>query len=73
MPTEEILKELRKLEAEIKVEMEELLKKSMTDFSVLQEAPFTDRGSITEVFTDVSVWLGIKNTIDMINANVLAA
>lgn len=73
MPTEEILKELRKLEAEIKVEMEELLKKSMTDFSVLQEAPFTDRGSITEVFTDVSVWLGIKNTIDMINANALAA
>ena len=72
-PTEEILKELRKLEAEIKVEMEELLKKSMTDFSVLQEAPFTDRGSITEVFTDVSVWLGIKNTIDMINANALAA
>lgn len=53
--------------------MEELLKKSMTDFSVLQEAPFTDRGSITEVFTDVSVWLGIKNTIDMINANALAA
>ena len=45
----------------------------MTDFSVLQEAPFTDRGSITEVFTDVSVWLGIKNTIDMINANALAA
>lgn len=73
MPTEEILKELRKLEAEIKVEMEELLKKSMTDFSVLQEAPFTDRGSITEVFNDVSVWLGIKNTIDMINANALAA
>lgn len=73
MPTEEILKELRKLEAEIKVEMEELLKKSMTDFSVLQEAPFTDRGSITEVFTDVSVWLGIKDTIDMINANALAA
>jgi len=73
VPTEEILKELRKLEAEIKVEMEELLKKSMTDFSVLQEAPFTDRGSITEVFTDVSVWLGIKNTIDMINANALAA
>lgn len=45
----------------------------MTDFSVLQEAPFTDRGSIAEVFTDLSVWLGIKNTIDMINANAMAA
>ena len=37
--------------------------------SVLQEAPFTDRGSIVEVFTDISVWLGIKNIIDRINAN----
>ena len=27
--------------------------------SVLQEAPFTDRGSIVDVFTDISVWLGI--------------
>ena len=39
------------------------------DMSVLQEAPFTDRGSIVEVFTDISVWLGIKNIIDRINAN----
>ena len=37
--------------------------------SVLQEAPFTDRGSIVDVFTDISVWLGIKNIIDRINAN----
>ncbi len=32
----------------------------MKDLSVLQEAPFTDRGSIVEVFTDISVWMGIK-------------
>ena len=41
----------------------------MKDMSVLQEAPFTDRGSIVDVFTDISVWLGIKNIIDRINAN----
>ena len=44
----------------------------MKDMSVLQEAPFTDRGSIVEVFTDISVWLGIKNIIDKINANAAA-
>ena len=41
----------------------------MKDLSVLQEAPFTDRGSIVEVFTDISVWLGIKKIIEQINAN----
>ena len=44
----------------------------MKDMSVLQEAPFTDRGSIVEVFTDISVWLGIKSIIDIINANAAA-
>ena len=44
----------------------------MKDMSVLQEPPFTDRGSIVEVFTDISVWLGIKNIIDKINANAAA-
>ena len=45
----------------------------MKDFSVLQEAPFTNQGSIVEVFCDVSVWLGIKKVIDSINANAVAA
>ena len=44
----------------------------MRDMSVLQEAPFTDRGSIVDVFTDMSVWLGIKSIIDQINANAAA-
>ena len=44
----------------------------MKDMSVLQEPPFTDRGSIVEVFTDLSVWLGIKAVIDKINANAAA-
>lgn len=32
----------------------------MKDFSVLQELPFTEQGSIVDVFTDLSVWMGIR-------------
>ena len=45
----------------------------MKDLSVLQETPFTDQGSIVEVFTDLSVWVGIRQTIEKINANAVAA
>ena len=45
----------------------------MKDLSVLQEPPFTDNGSIVEVFTDLTLWLGIKSVIDRINANAIAA
>lgn len=44
----------------------------LKDFSVLQESPFTDQGSVVEIFTDISVWLGIKKVIDTINANAVA-
>lgn len=44
----------------------------MKDFSVLQEAPFTDRGSIVEIFTDLKVWMGIRKVIDSINNNAVA-
>lgn len=44
----------------------------MKDFSVLQEAPFTDQGSVADIFTDMTVWLGIKKVIDTINANAAA-
>ena len=44
----------------------------MKDLSVLQEPPFTNQGSVVEVFTDLSVWLGIRAVIDRINANALA-
>jgi type I restriction enzyme R subunit len=40
--------------------------------SVLQEAPFTNQGSIVEVFTDLNVWMGIRKVIDSINANAVA-
>lgn len=44
----------------------------MKDLSVLQETPFTDQGSIVEIFTDTSVWFGIKKIIDTINSNAVA-
>jgi type I restriction enzyme R subunit len=44
----------------------------MKDLSVLQEAPFTNQGSIVEVFTDLNVWMGIRKVIDSINANAVA-
>lgn len=45
----------------------------LTDMSVLQEPPFTDKGSIVEVFDDLSVWRGIKEIIDRINDNTKAS
>ena len=45
----------------------------MKDLSVLQEPPFTDQGSVVEVFTDLSVWLGIRRIIEKVNANAVAA
>ena len=45
----------------------------MKDLSVLQDAPFTDKGSVVEVFTDLSVWMNIRKIIDQINANAIAA
>lgn len=44
----------------------------MKDLSVLQEAPFTDQGSIVEIFEDMNIWLGIRNVIHQINANATA-
>lgn len=44
----------------------------LKDLSVLQESPFTDRGSIAEVFTDLNVWVGIRKVIETINANAAA-
>ncbi len=45
----------------------------MKDFSVLMEPPFTDQGSVVQIFTDQRVWFGIKGVIDSINANASAA
>jgi len=45
----------------------------MKDLSVLQETPFTDQGSIVEIFTDLAVWMSIRKVIEQVNANALAA
>ena len=41
----------------------------MKDLSVLQSAPFTDRGSLVDIFDDVSVWYDIRKIIESINNN----
>ena len=43
----------------------------MKDLSVLQESPFTDKCSVVEVFTDLTVWMGIRKVIEQVNANVV--
>ncbi len=45
----------------------------MKDLSVLQEPPFTDKGSVADIFTDLSIWTGIRKVIDRINGNAVAA
>lgn len=45
----------------------------MKDLSVLQESPFTDQGSVVDIFTDLNVWMGIRKVIDEINANAMTA
>ena len=44
----------------------------LKDFRVLQESPFTDQGSVVDVFTDMNVWLGIRKVIESINENAVA-
>ncbi|EHL15753.1 hypothetical protein HMPREF9628_00676 [Peptoanaerobacter stomatis] len=44
----------------------------MRDLSVLQESPFTDQGSVVEIFKDLTVWIGIRKVIDTINDNAAA-
>lgn len=44
----------------------------MKDLSVLRESPFTDKGSVAEIFADLSVWNGIRGVIDQINGNAAA-
>ena len=41
----------------------------LKDFSVLQQAPFDNQGSIVDLFPDMSVWLSIRKTIEQITAN----
>ena len=40
-------------------------------FAVMQEAPFTDKGDVVDVFSDSVVWVDIMQIIKAINANAL--
>ena len=44
----------------------------LKDMSVLLESPFTDKGSVAEVFADRTVWRGIRKVIENINSNAVA-
>ena len=44
----------------------------LRDLSILQESPFTDQGSVVDIFADLTVWFGIKKVIDTINDNAAA-
>ena len=44
----------------------------MKDKSVLQESPFTDKGTVYELFgDDLQLWAGIDHTINQINDNAI--
>ncbi len=45
----------------------------MKDLAVLQESPFTDRGNISELFDDVTMFMGLRAVIEGINRNAVAA
>lgn len=44
----------------------------MKDLSVLQGSPFTDQGSISDIFSDLSMWERIHKVITQINSNAVA-
>jgi len=41
----------------------------MKDLSVLQESPFTEQGSISELFDDAAVFMDLRSVIERINRN----
>ena len=45
----------------------------MKDLSILQESPFTDMGSISDLFDDVAVFMDLRAVIEGINRNALVA
>jgi type I restriction enzyme R subunit len=45
----------------------------MKDLAVLQESPFSDMGSVSEIFGDIKVFMDLRAVIDVINKNAIAA
>jgi len=45
----------------------------MKDLAVLQESPFSDQGSISELFHDVAVFMNLRAVIEGIKRNAMVA
>lgn len=45
----------------------------MKDMTVMQTSPFTDRGSVVDIFTDIEKWREIMDVIEDINRNAATA
>lgn len=45
----------------------------MKDLSILQESPFTDSGSISDLFEDRTTFMDLRKIIERINKNALVA
>ena len=45
----------------------------MKDLTVLQESPFSDLGSVSEVFGDAKMFMDLRAVIESINNNAVAA
>lgn len=45
----------------------------LKDMAVLQDSPFTDQGSVVDIFPDLTVWQGIRAVIRQINENAVAS
>ena len=45
----------------------------MKDLAVLQESPFSDMGSVSEIFDDVKVFMGLRAVIEQVSKNAIAA
>ncbi len=45
----------------------------MKDLAVLQESPFTDMGSISELFDDATMFMDLRTVIEGINRNAMVA
>lgn len=43
----------------------------MRDLSVLKDSPFIDKGSVVDIFTDMTIWNGIRQVINNINDNAV--
>ena len=48
-------------------------KGTMKDLAILQESPFSDMGSVSEIFDDVKVFMDLRAVIENINKNATAA